>query len=427
MIRGGLDLFRRETAAAWAALASLSALFFVITAGTFTSLGVVLPEMVKALGWDWSGAGLGFTLLGLATGLASYAPTVAIRRIGVRATLALGAALMAAAFGCLYAAQSIWLYWAGATLAGIGFAFLATIPGTFVLARAFRARSAAFGVYFTIGGLGGVAGPWLYFATHEASGGWRAYWLALAVAVPALGLIAAALAAPPEAEAEERPAETRSPGRPGRDWEAAAALRTPQFWIIVAAYTTYLLCEVTVNGLSVQHLTERGATATLAGGLLSAQALINAVARAVAGLAGERLDPRKLVIAALACLVVGLAALAAARDLPMMVVYVLGIGVGYGVSYLGTAVLLLNYFGRRRNLELFSLMCLVSTLASAGPFVGGLVHDRTGGFGPALWGFAAVAAVVLAAVALMRPPAAAAGAGGELPVEEVGRLGQDVL
>ena len=55
------------------------------------------------------------------------------------------------------------------------------------------------------------------------------------------------------------------------------------------------------------------------------------------------------------------------RDLPLMIVYALGVGTGYGLSYLATAVLLLNYFGRRRNLELFSLMCLVSTTASAGP------------------------------------------------------------
>jgi cyanate permease len=182
------------------------------------------------------------------------------------------------------------------------------------------------------------------------------------------------------------------------------ALGSYQFWVVVGAYTTYLLCGVTVNGLSVEHLTERGAAATLAGGMLSFQALINACARAAGGMAGERIDPKHLVTGALACLIVGIAALATARDLPLMLLYAVGIGVGYGLSYLATAVLLLNYFGRARNLELFSIMCLVSTLASAGPYIGGLVHDRTGGFGPALWGFAGVAAVVLTAMLLMRPP-----------------------
>ena len=405
--RSLIETLGRDRPAAWAALAALSALFFLITAGTFTSLGVVLPDMVKALKWDWTAAGLGFTLLGLSTGLASYAPTLLIRRLGVRVTLLGGAAAMAAAFLCLYAARGVGLYWLGATLAGVGFAFCATIPGTFVLARAFRARSAAFGIYFTVGGLGGVAGPWLYFAVLRLSGGWRAYWLALAAAALVVGAAAALLAEPPEAEAEaEVQPEAASPGvhRTGRDWSVGEALRTPQFWIIVAAYTTYLLCGVTVNGVSVQHLTERGASATLAGGMLSLQALINAAARAGGGFAGERIDPRRLVVGALAFLVVGVCALALAHGPPLMLVYALGVGAGYGVSYLATAVLLLNYFGRARNLELFSLMCLVSTVASAGPFISGLVHDRVGGFAPALWGFAAVAAVVLVAVAAMRPP-----------------------
>lgn len=401
---------RHDTPAAWAALASLSALFFLITAGTFTSLGVVLPDMVRQLNWDWSAAGLGFTLLGLSTGLASLAPAVVVRRLGVRASLLLGAATMAAGFACLYAAQGVGLYWLGAVLLGTGFALCAIIPGTFILAGAFRARSAALGIYFTIGGLGGVAGPWLYFLAVHVSGGWRTYWACLALAVIALGAVAAVFSTPPAAA---EVAETAAPARAGvhrtpRDWSVGEALRTYQFWVIVAAYTTYLLCGVTVNGLSVEHLTDRGAASTLAGGMLSFQALVNAGARAVGGVAGERIDPKHLVAGALISLILGIAALATATGLPLMVVYALGIGAGYGVSYLATAVLLLNYFGRGRNLELFSIMALVSTVASAGPFIGGIVHDRTGGFAPALWGFAAVAAVVLVAVVLMRPPRASA-------------------
>lgn len=398
---------RGEAPAAWRALFALGALFFLVTAGTFSSLGVVLPDMVAALKWDWTGAGLGFTLLGLSTGLASYAPTLVTRRAGVRLTLLLGGAISAAGFGCLHLAQGLPLYWIGATLAGLGFALCAIIPGTFVLARAFRARSLAFGLYFTIGGLGGVAGPWLYLAVKGLTGDWRAYWLYLAVAAVVLGAVAAVIAgraaeAPAANSAPPTTAETDVAAEPA--WSVAAAVRTPQFWTIVAAYTAYLLCEVTVNTVSVQHLTERGAPFALASGLLSFQALVSVVARAAGGFAGETIDPRRLVIAGLACMAVGLAGLALARDLPLMLVYAVGVGLGYGLNYLATAVLLLRYFGRSRNLELFSLMCLVSTLASTGPFIGGLVHDRTGGFGPALWGFAAVAAVVLAAVLLMRPP-----------------------
>ena len=124
--------------------------------------------------------------------------------------------------------------------------------------------------------------------------------------------------------------------------------------------------------------------------MLSLQALVNAMARAGGGVLGERVEPRRLVIGALALTAIGIAALAAARSYPLMLTYVLGVGIGYGVSYLATILLLLNYFGRRRNLELFSIMCLVSTLAAGGPWLAGFMRDRFGGFEGAFWLFAGV-------------------------------------
>jgi len=198
-----------------------------------------------------------------------------------------------------------------------------------------------------------------------------------------------------------------------RDWRVRDALRTPQFWIITAAYTAYLLCETSVNGLSVAHLTQRGVRFPIyaisardtAGALLSLQALLNALARSGGGWFGERIEPKWLAAFALALVAAGIAALAAARGLGLATVYVLGVGIGYGVSFLASTVLLLNYFGRRRYLELFSIMCLVSTLAAAGPWLGGWVHDHFGGFEAAFALYAGIAAVVLVAVVLMRPPA----------------------
>ncbi len=384
------------------ALAALSLLFFILTAGTFTSLGVALPDMVKDLQWDWTRAGLGYTVLGVACGLASYAPTLIIRHLGVRTTLGLGGIVMAAGFLSLAATHNAELYLVGAILVGVGFALAATIPATFVLAGLFRHSSTAFGVYFTAGGLGAAAGPLFYSAAKAVGLDWRGYWSALAVVTLLAALLASALspsvAAPPEPDTLPAP----SPITDG--WSVRDALRTPQFWAITFAYTAYLLCETSVTGLSVPHLIQQGVAPAVAGGMLSLQALVNAGARAGGGVLGERIAPRSLVIGALALTAIGIAALALARGYPLMLVYVFGVGIGYGVSYLATTVLLLNTFGRRRNLELFSLMCFVSTLAAAGPWIGGLMRDHFGGFEGAFGLFAAVAVAALVGVLLMKPP-----------------------
>jgi len=384
-------------------LIALSLLFFVITAGTFTALGAVLPDMVSSLHWSWAAAGLGYTILGAACGLASYAPAVLIRAVGVRITILLGAGVMAVGFACLTLTRTLPLYWGGAGLLGIGFALCATIPATYVLSRSFNHASAAFGVYFTAGALGGAGGPLLYVATKAAETDWRDFWILCAILVLVSGALAAFLVRGGEAN----PGKSKASAIVDADTAAfsvAQALATPQFWIITLAYTTYLVCETSVNGLSIAHLVHRGVAPAVAGGMLGLQALVNAAARAAGGVLGERIKPRTLVIGALALTALGILALAAARGYPLMLTYVIGVGVGYGVSYLATILLLLNYFGRRWNLELFSIMCLISTVAAGGPWLAGALRDQFGGFEGAFFLFAGLAGVALVAVVFMRPP-----------------------
>ena len=85
----------------WLTLGLMSALYFIITAATFASLGLALPAMVAELNWSWTGAGFGFTLLGFLCGITSAVPAALIRRFGVRACLLAGCVVMALAFLCL--------------------------------------------------------------------------------------------------------------------------------------------------------------------------------------------------------------------------------------------------------------------------------------------------------------------------------------
>ncbi|MDR3507153.1 MAG: MFS transporter [Caulobacteraceae bacterium] len=398
-------------------LAVFSLVGFLINASTFSSLGVVLPKMVAEQGWSWQQAGLGFTILGAACGSSSYFPALMIRRFGVRVTLIAGSAVMIGGFACLAATHGLMLYFIGAALCGVGYQMMALIPATHVLAAVFKQRGKPFGVYFTASALGGVAGPWLVLGVLKVSHDqWREFWQLQVVLSAILGVISAALVggrdwlAKVSERTDQEVAEEISVHAKGRvyrtlvNWTVKEAVRTPQFYVLLAAYFGHLLVGVTVASLSVAHLTERGVAATMAGAMLSLEALVQTGGRAVGGLISDYLEPRLLLIFALACLMVGAGALSVAHDLPMMLLYAVGSGLGFGLTALAVTVLVLNYFGRKHNLEIFSLTCMVGAVSALGPTIGGTLRDQTGSFGSTFQIYAAVIAVVFFAALFMRPP-----------------------
>lgn len=385
----------------WITLAAVSAVFFLITATTFSSLGVVLPAMIGELHWSWGGAGSGFSLLGVAAGITATIPASLIRRFGVRITLVVGSLVMAAAFACLALTHGLLLYFLGCLLMGLGFTLLATVPGTYLLARLFANPSFAFGLYFTVGGLGGVAGPVLYLWVAGLTQNWRAYWLVSLAIVLATGLLSAVLV---DVDSDVRGGSGGDPDITKEEWPVKAALRTPQFAVLAAAYSIFLFVGITVNAVSVAHLMGRGIPAAVAGGMMSAEALVNAGARLAGGVIVRWIDAKTLLLLSLAMLIGGLVALSAAHSMPLMLLYALGVGVGYGLTFFASTILLLDYFGRGPNLELFAAINLISTVGAGGPAFAGFVADHTGSFVPAFTILEVLVAIVLVAVIVMRRP-----------------------
>jgi MFS family permease len=193
------------------------------------------------------------------------------------------------------------------------------------------------------------------------------------------------------------------------------AVSTPQFYILLAAYFVHLLGGVTVVSLSVAHLTQTGVAAgasaavaaALATKMLSVESLMGMAGRVGCGLVGDWLDPKYLLMAAQGAMALGLLVLSVAgTSLPLMWIYAVGTGFGFGATVLAVTMLLMNYFGRKNYLELFSLTCLIGAVSALGPFIGGFMRDRLGSFAPTFQLFASISAVVFVAALFMRPPKA---------------------
>lgn len=383
-------------------LASMSLLYFLLMAGTFNSLGIVLPSMVKDLRMNWAEAGFGFTLLGLGCGLASLVPAVSIRRVGVPKTLLVGTLLLVAGFSCMAATMTARLYHVGTILTGVGFCFCGTVAGVHVISKLFERRSTALGVYFTIGNLGAIAGPLLFFGVDGLIENWRLFWVICALGALATGAFAIFMTRGGQGSGDCELNNLRTANIIG--WSAETAVRIPQFWVIVSAYTACLLINTSVHSFSVQHLSEQGVPVAHSAGLMGAIALVGAIVAGLAGLVGERVSARTLTLfalglQALACIILILPDFSTRLGL-----FAICMGFGFGASYVGTAVLLQSWFGQRANLELYAIMCMVSTSAALGPALGGVMRDYSGNFVAVFIAHAIMGMIVFVILACTKRP-----------------------
>jgi len=402
---------------AWWSFALVSVIFFHITASTFTSLGIALPFMIEELAWSWSDAGIGFSVLAFMVGITGQVPAWTIQFFGTGATFAMGGVIMAIGFGLLATSTGIHQYFIGAGLAGIGYTLCAIVPGVAVINRCLpHRRSIAIGAYMTIGGLGGVAGPMIVTNVVAMTGSWRMHWWSMAVVSIVLVVLAIITfggsrdANSDDAQAEKHDEEKHSENvaTTDSDWRLRDVLRTPQYYVIVAAMTMTLFIGVTTNSWAPTHMATLGIAAGVAAGAMSAHAFVNAFSRAFGGMLATRVDPKWLLVSALTAEAIGMIALSLADNMIAIVIFAFAEGYGFGMCMFATTMLLVNYYGPKEAPKTIGTMYMITTPAAIGPFLGGVFGQIWGGFAGLFRVCAAVLLVCLVFTALMKPPHASA-------------------
>lgn len=404
----------------WAVLGAFSLLQALITVSIYTALGITLPLMVHDEGWNWTEAGMGFTVVGACIGGSSYLPAILIRRFGVRATLLLGTALVAGGLAVLGIVHGLAMYFLGAALCGVGYQMMALIPANHVLTALFRRKSSVLGLYFTISSAISAGGPLAVLGLlHVFHNDWRRLWMTETVLALAIGSVCALVTGGPawlnraaaaleariaQDDAKPQRAQRVAPHRTQEIWTVAQAVRTPQFYILVIAYFGHVICLATTASFAMAHLTQRGVLPIVVGAMLTVEALAGMAWRLLAGILGDLVDARYLLIFSLGSLVLGMGALSVAHGYASLIIFAVGTGIGFTVTPLAIMVLVPNYYGRTHNLEIFSTICLVGALSALGPTFGGLLRDRFGGFSSTFQIFALLNAVAFLAVLFMRPP-----------------------
>ena len=106
----------------------------------------------------------------------------------------------------------------------------------------------------------------------------------------------------------------------------------------------------------------------------------------------------------LGSMTVGLWTLSTAESTTELLLYALMTGTGIGLTALSSTLLLLEWFGKKHNLELFSIMCTLVAISAVNALIGGAIRDATGSFTLAYQLFGSFPALVLIATLLTRRP-----------------------
>jgi MFS transporter, OFA family, oxalate/formate antiporter len=367
---------------------------------TFSSLGVVIPHIIATLHLSFGQAGFGFTLLALAAGTSSMLPSVIIKQWSGRITLLLGVLTMMLAYATLAVSWSAAVYYLGALLLGIGFSLIGAVPALHILGGwEQRKRSLVFGAYLAFGGLGGLLWPSVVELAIAVLGDWRAYWWFMVGLMAVAGTIS--LLVVRENPNEDVHAES---GDGTNGWTLAGALRTPQFYVIGCGIAATYLVATIVNAFTVSHLTMIGVAVTIALVTFSIQSACHAAFPLLMGGIAERVGVRALLVFGLAIQAIGMTALAVGSSLPVLIVFAIGVGGGYGTIFLATTLSLQEYFGRGNYAQIFGANQLFTTISVIGPAIAGWVADATGRFDISFGGCVVMLLAAAIGAATLRPP-----------------------
>jgi MFS family permease len=391
----------------------VGAAFFVLfmAYGAQFSFGVFFSAMLEEFGWSRAALSGAFALY--AFGYSAFAAVAGslTDRWGPRVVIATGGVFLGAGWMAMSATSAVWHpYVFYGVVAALGMS-TANVPCGATVARWFvRRRGLATGVATAGGSFGAFAFPPIA-QLLVGSIGWRwAYVVFGAAILLTLNLLAPLMKRDPEALGltpdGDRPGDAHAaPRERGRDFTIAQAMRTRAFWVLFALFSATWLPIFTPLVHLVPLARGLGIDPLVAATLVSAIGMAGIVGRLFMGGVSDRIGRRPAIGLGISLQVLAFLGFAVAGTLPGLYAASVAFGFSYGAVAALFPAMVADFFGRERAGSLVGLLfAMAGSMAAWGPLSAGFIYDRTGSYGPAWVGSAALNVVALGLLAWARPP-----------------------
>jgi MFS family permease len=366
-----------------------------------TAFSLLFPPILTEFGWNRGDTAFAFSLGFITGALLSPALGWAMDRFGPRWVLPFGAAMVSLGLGLATFTTQPWHLYVTFGAMTVGSTVILTYTGhaMFLPHWFVRRRGLAMGIAFSGVGVGSMLlFPWIQ--SIIVASGWRqACWamaaLTMGVTFPLnvllqrkrpadLGLLPDGAEHPP---ANGAPAPVRLVVDHG--WTVARALASVPFWLLAFGLFCAMIAWYTVQVHQTKYLTEIGFSAGTAAFALGFVALAGIVGQIALGQMADRMGTEwAWTIGCLGFAACYVLLLAMERYPSTVLLYLMVFaqgGIGYGIASVFSIIPSQIFQGRAYG-TIFGLLSLaISMGAGIGPWIGGMLQDRTGSYMPAFW------------------------------------------
>jgi MFS family permease len=403
----------------WVVLGCLCCAGFARQGGATATFSVFVEPLTREFGWSRTAVSGAASLGGVLAAVLSPLIGPVLDRHGSRAALCLAVLGTGIAALLLSLTQSLAVFYLLFCVARLNWASPFELGIYSTLNNWFVARRPLANSVATVAQMAGLVAMPLIAQLAMRGHGWRAGWVAIGVAVLAVGFapVWLFLVRRPEDlgllpdHAAAPIAVSNSPAVPARPVEASfsrrQAVRTAAFWLLLGYTVLVYPVQAGVSLHQAANLIEHGVAPTMAASIVSLFSLTSGIASAACGLMPRSLPIRYPMALGGVFLTIGCAAMIGIASTLQGAVAAALFGLGIGAMLTLLPIAWADYFGRANYAAIRGLALSAQVLAqAAGPLVSGALHDWTGNYTRSLELFAALAFLsILAALAARRPRA----------------------
>ena len=399
----GATVTKPQSFYGWKLVAALWLLDFLNMGFPLYGGAVINTYMLKQIAMERSTYGLGFTLLNLFVGLPSIVVAASILKWGVRATFAIGSALIL--LGTLWMsffASKPWHYLVGfGVIIGTGISFGTIVPVTTTVTRWFhRYRGRAMAIPLSASGFAGFLGAPLVNKILTANGGnWRQAWQVVAGIMVVSAIFAFLFVkerpedlgqtvdgAPPGPDARANRAPSASALVTTIPWTPSQAYKTSAYWLIVAGGLACQFPFFFFTAHWILHLRQHGISAADAAWAMGLFTMGGIGGRLVGGWLMDKMPARFAFMSGLCCYFLGsfLAMKVDSSAFMIAVAAAILYGIGFGWTFVCMNTMTAHYYGPTAFPKVNGMVLLVTgVVGSPAGVIGGKLFDRFGSYTPA--------------------------------------------